>query len=50
MDTLKNLNGILIILQRAFLIQGGMSSLPVVKDFDVLKDGPTGLIFAVESH
>jgi hypothetical protein len=34
----------------AFLIQGRISSLPVGKDFDVLKDGPTGSIFAVESH
>jgi hypothetical protein len=50
MDTLKSLNGILIILQRAFLIQGRMSSLSIAKDFDVLKDGPMGLIFAVKGH
>ena len=50
MDTLKSLSCILIILQRTFLIQGGMSSLSIVKDFNILKDGPTGLIFAVKSH
>ena len=27
-----------------------MSSLSVVKDFNILKDGPSGLIFAVECH
>ena len=50
MDTLKSLSCILIILQRAFLIQGRVSSLSVVKDFNILKDGPSGLIFAVKSY
>ena len=49
-DTLKSLSGISIILQRALLIQCRVSSLAIVKDFNVLKDGPMGLIFAVKSH
>ena len=50
MDTLKSLSCILIILQRTFLIQGGMSSLSIVKDFNLLKDSPKGLNFAMKIH
>jgi len=49
MDSLKNLNCILIILQRTFLIQGQMSPLSVVKNLNILKDGLPGLSFAVKS-
>jgi len=49
-DTLKSLRCILIILQRAFMIQGRMSSLPVIKNFNILKNSSSGLILGIKSH